>query len=618
MELNEHSEMAVNNDQSTTSGNGENTLQPTDMATEATSDTLAVEEQPEEIDVTTLNRAQLSAYFKKLVTNFKANRIQSLVEPIKAQFEKLTHGETATLKAKFLADGGTDEDFKRQEDEHDIEFKQTYQSYKAARHTEHQHEEQEREDNLEKKALIIEKLRLISEAPDIVEDLYDQFHTLQKEWKEIGMVPGAQVQNLYASYNLYVDQIYAYLKINRELRELDLKKNYDAKEALCQAAEQLANEPLAKKAFAELQTLHEQWREIGPVAKALREEIWDRFRAATVVVNTKFHNYCDERQERSVKNYEGKLALIKQVSDISSSKLSTPKEWDEAGKQIVELQAKWKEIGFVPKMYNTQVFEDFRKVCNDFFENKRQFFKNYKSSQSANLEAKTLLCMQAETLMDNTDWKKTADTLIQIQKKWKEIGPVPMSQADEIWKRFRKACDTFFNKKAEHFGAVEGTQEENLKKKQEIIEELKSIEMPEDIDARIVKIQELQKRWNSIGYVPIKSKEPITQEYGKLINELYDKMDIDELDKNIQRFKSRVDSLKSEGNDKLINERNKLISKLKQIESDITTWENNIGFFAKSKKSDSLIADFNHKIATAKQNIVMMNKKLDMIDELLK
>lgn len=619
MELNEHEGLAAENNLPQTSETGTN-VNASEITTEA-NDADAQEETPEieAPDVAEMSRTELAGHLKRLTDNYRAAQIKNWVDAAHRQFRKLTTELAEQQKADFVAQGGVAEDFARHDDEYDTMVDEAMHKYKEMKLNESKELEREQLQNFDKKNRIIERLRELAANQESGSDIYDEFHELIREWKSIGKVPAAKFHDMQAQYTQLNDKIFDYFKINRELRTLDLKKNLEAKTELCEEAERLIDEPLISKAFSQVQDLHKRWREIGMVSKEEREKIWARFKAATSAVSEKFYAFRSERNAQMTNNLEIKKQLIEKLRELTGQTLTQAREFEETSNKVMAVQEEWRKTGPAPKSVNDKIYAEFRQICDAFFDQKRLFFKSLKVKQSENLKAKEQLCEAAEALQDSTDWKKTTDELINLQKKWKKVGSVSHQASEVMWKRFRSACDKFFDRKAEHFGTVESEFENNLEAKQALIEELKTTILPDDNEQRIAFVQDIQRRWNAIGFVPIKKKADLQQEYRTLINNIYDKLNLDGMNKNIQIFRSKAEAMKeeSDGHNKLITERNRLINKIKQVEQDISQLENNMGFFAKSKKSDSLIADLKHKVETAKNNIVLMNKKLDVIDELL-
>lgn len=539
------------------------------------------------------------------------------IENIRAEFYKKHKQEVDQLRAQHEAAGEHAEAFASTPDPLEQKLKEIYQEYKNKKHQHHIQQEREKDSNYEQKLAIIEGIKDLVNRQESLNNTFNEFKELQQKWHETGPVPQDKVRDLYENYNLSIENFYGYIKINKELRDLDLKKNLEAKVDLCEKAEKLVLETSIIKAFQTLQKYHELWREIGPVPREKKDEIWERFKEATTLINKKHQEYFESMKEQLTKNLEAKTELCEKAEALLKEALETPKDWENKSNELIELQNIWKTIGFAPKKENTLIYERFRTGCDDFFNAKREFFKHYKSDQINNLQLKTELCMQAESMKESSDWKKTTDEFIKIQKKWKDIGPVPRKHSDAIWKRFRSACDYFFEQKSKFFSHIDESQEENLTKKKALIEELKQYQNSEDSELNFKTLQDFQHRWNEIGHVPIADKETINQEFRSLINAHFDSLNMDEFNKNIQKFRNKLENYRSEtsAQERINVERNKIINKIKQLETDITLWENNIGFFAKSKKSDALIRDFTHKIESSRKNIELLNKKLDMIDE---
>ena len=433
----------------------------------------------------------------------------------------------------------------------------------------------------------------------------------------MGVVPQSSLKDLWEQYHHVVEVFYDYIKINKELRDLDLKKNLESKVALCEKTEELLLEPNPVNAFRLLQDYHNQWREIGPVPQESKNEIWDRFKEATSQINKRHHEYFENQKDDQRKNLEAKLALCEEVEAINVLEIKNFRDFDEKADKVVELQKMWRTIGFAPKKQNNKVYQRFRDACDAFFEKKRGFYADNKETQVNNLQLKTDLCVQAEALQESTDWKNTSDALIRLQKEWKAIGPVPRKQSEKTWKRFRKACDNFFNRKAEHFAKQDTSFEDNLNAKLAIIEELEKFEPGSDVHAAFEYLKELQKKWTDIGFVPFNMKEEVTNRYRNALNKEFDKLKIGEEDRNILKYKTKLESLKSnpKSSRKVHNEREKFFTKIKQLEGDIVLWENNIGFFAKSANADTMIREVKDKIESAKKMIKTLEEKVRMIDQ---
>jgi hypothetical protein len=578
----------------------------------------AEKNHPEEVDYSTLSREELLKHYHKLMNEFPASAIKGHVEAIRKEFERKSAAELTRMREEFIASGEPAEAFTPPHDDLSDAMQEAIQAFRKKRDEERAQIEEEKKKNLAAKYEVIEGIKDLVNRQESLHHTFDEFRALQQRWREIGPVPQKEVHDMWENYHLHVENFYNYIKINKELRDLDLKKNYEAKLGLCEKAEKLLLEPSIVKAFKTLQKYHDQWREIGPVPKEKKEELWERFREATVKINQKHQEYFENLKEEQQKNLEAKKELCEKVEAILEKDLKSPKEWENHSKTIIEIQRLWKTIGFAPKKDNQEIYLRFRAACDRFFDAKREYFRRYKEEQQNNLQLKNELVQQAEALKDSTDWKNTTEELIRIQKRWKEIGPVPRKHSDAIWKKFRGACDHFFNRKAEFFSKKDEAQEQNLKLKEELIEELRQYEPGKNNEESFRVLQDFQRRWSEIGFVPIKEKDRVNQEFRNLINARFDHLNMDETTKALQKFRNKLENWKLEGQfeDRINQERNKIIGKLKQLENDIILWENNIGFFTKSKNSEALVRDFKNKIENGKRNITLLNKKLDLIEEM--
>ncbi len=611
-----------NQAENTTASNTPENEVPTPIEETTQEDTHPADEtqeanQPEleEVDHIMLSTEELVKRLKQVLKGFSVEHIKEEVEAIKSAFYKKHSAEVEDLKRKFIESGELEENFEAPVDPLEVELKAYLKEFKERRAEFNKRLEDEKSANLQAKLDVIEGIKELINGQESLNETFQHFRELQEKWRNIGTIPQNRVHDLWETYNHTIENFYSYIKINKELRDLDLKKNKEAKIELCEKAEKLLLEPTIVKAFKTLQKYHEQWREIGPVPREEKEELWQRFKEATSKINKRHQEYFEGLKEQLQKNLEAKTELCEKAETLSKLELHSPKEWEAKSKELIELQTIWKTIGFAPKKDNNRIYDRFRSACDSFFNNKREFFKTYKSEQSENLQLKTELCIQAESMKDSSDWKRATDEFIRIQKKWKEIGPVPRKQSDAIWKRFRTACDAFFEHKKEFFSHKDESQEENLKLKEALIEEVKGFTPSEDSDDNFQKLQDYQHRWNEIGHVPIKDKDRVNQEFRNQINQYFDNLNLNEFEKNVEKFRNKIENYKTEhADDRLTQERNKIINKLKQLENDITVWENNIGFFAKSKKSDALVRDFQHKIETGRRNIKLLNKKLDMLE----
>lgn len=602
----------------------ENTAPSGEQASDeqATKKVEATEEEeavPAQEDYSHLDRENLVAKFRQLLKEQPISDLKPAVDALRKVFDKASEEIENKAKAAFVASGEPEELFVHQPDNLQKEFSALLFEYRSKRDSERQSQEHEKEKNLAAKYEVIEGIKDLLNRQESLNETFQEFRDLQQRWRDIGPVPQGKLHDLWETFHLHVENFYNYIKINNELRDLDLKKNYEEKVALCEKAEELLLEESPVKAFKALQKLHDQWREVGPVPREKKEELWERFKAATGKINQRQQEHFEALKNQLKKNLEAKIELCEKAEALLAEELHSPREWEEKSKQLIDLQQIWKTIGFAPKKDNNLVYERFRKACDSFFNSKREFFKSYKNEQQNNLQLKTELCIQAEAMKESNDWKKTTDEYIRIQKKWKEIGPVPRKQSDIVWKRFREACDYFFNRKKDFFSHIDEEQDKNLEAKEALIAELTAFEVKEDNEKNFEILQNFQRRWSDIGFVPLKEKERINQEFRNLINQKFDHLNLDEVNKNLQKFRNKLENWKAENQfaEKIGQERNRIMLKLKQLENDLVVWENNIGFFAKSKNSDALVRDFQHKIENGKRNMELLNKKLDLIDEML-
>jgi len=569
------------------------------------------------VDYSGFSKNELVETLALIIENRPASEIRDDVERIKALFYKKLKGETEERKTRFLEEGGKIEDYKVWVDPLDYRVKELLEKYREKKNDFSRVQEAEKYENLKKKYDIIDKIKDLVNREESINKTFHDFRTLQNEWHSIGVVPQASLKDLWENYHHSVEVFYDYIKINKELRDLDLRKNLELKVQLCEKAEELMLEPNPVNAFRLLQDFHNNWREIGPVPQESKNEIWERFKEATSQINKRHHEYFEKQKDDQRKNLEAKLALCEEVEAINLLEIKSFRDFDERADKIVSLQKMWRTIGFAPKKQNNKVYQRFREACDAFFEKKRTFYADNKETQLNNLQLKTELCIQAESLQESTDWKATSDALIRLQREWKEIGPVPRKQSEKTWKRFRKACDRFFNRKAEFFANLDTSYEDNLKAKTALIEELEKFDPGTDVHVAFERLKEIQRKWTEIGFVPFNKKEEITNRYRNALNKEFDKLKIADEDKSILKYRTKLDSMKTnpKASRKVRNERDKFFTKIKQLESDIVLWENNIGFFAKSANADTMIREVREKIDSAKKMIKTLEEKVRMIDQ---
>ncbi len=550
----------------------------------------------------------------KEINEDACNADKQEIDSLKQNFYKLHKAEQETARKAFIEQGGKAEDFTPATDPLEAEFKQVMSAIKEKRNALTAAQEQEKEENLVKKLAILDKMKEFTESPEDSGKRYNEFKQLQQEWNDIKQVPAAKVNELWKSYQLYTEKFYDMLKLNNEFREYDFKKNLEAKEHLCEAAEKLATEPDVVSAFHQLQKLHQEFRGIGPVAKELRESIWARFKAASTIVNRRHQQHFEELKEKEQHNLDQKTVICEIVESMEYDTFKTFADWEDKTQEILALQAKWKTIGYAPQKMNVKIFERFRAACDEFFRRKAAFFKSIKESMAENLEKKKALCEKAESLKDSTDWKETAEILTKLQKEWKTIGPVAKKHSDAVWKRFISACDYFFEQKNKATSSQRSIESENQTKKEAVINQLKALDESGTTDeATADKTRALMKEWNSIGFVPFKEKDRLYKEYHTVVDRLFDKLHLSATEKKLNNFKS---GLSKEGN--LYRDREKLVRTYEGLKNDIQTYENNLGFLnSSSKKGNSLVTEINRKIERLKADMQLVLKKIEAIDDTL-
>ena len=572
----------------------------------------------ERVDYSKYTQIELVNALRDLLENGDDAEIKTDIEVIKSVFYKQKNENIEQARVAFIEAGGMEEEFVPEEDFYENDIRELLKKYGQVRKDHNKQLDSEKEDNLKRKFEIIEKIKGLINNEESINRTFNEFRDLQREWREIGLVPQSKMKNLWDTYHFHVENFYDYIKINRELRDLDLRKNLEIKINLCESAEELLVEPSILKAFNTLQKYHEQWREIGPVPRDNKDDVWERFKHITSIINKKHQEFFESKKTDQKKNYDAKVALCEKVEEICNTEIINYKDWDVQSKELVELQKLWRTVGFAPKKDNNKIYDRFRTACDTFFNKKRDFYSKNKEVQQHNLQQKIDLCIQAEALRDNTDWRKATQDFINIQKKWKEIGPIPRKHSDIIWKRFRAACDFFFDKKSEHFSDVDTEQIDNLKLKEDIITELENFKPTGDVNENLRLLKDIQRRWTEIGHVPFKKKDAVQNKFREEISKLFDQLSINEDKRNMLKFKTKMSTFSesSRGQSKMRMEREKYMSKLKQLENDLVLLDNNIGFFAKSKNADALIEDVKRKIEDTRQSIETLKEKIRVIDNM--
>lgn len=536
------------------------------------------------------------------------------VDHLKTAFYKLLFAEREADQKTFIENGGDPEAYVMKTDDSEEQFKAEMGLIKEKRAKAFQQQEEEKKANLQRKQQIIEKIKMMSTSPEEANKSYNDFKALQQEWKDIKAVPAEKANELWRNYQLYVEQYYDLLNLNRELREYDFKKNLEQKTLLCEAAEKLADEPDAVSAFHQLQELHQQYREIGPVAKELREQIWARFKAASTVINKRHQQHFEELRAKEEENLTRKTALCEKVEAIAKEENKNATDWENHTKQIIDIQTEWKTIGFAPQKMNVKIFDRFRAACDDFFGRKAEFFKTLKEKFAENTKKKKEMVEQAKALMDSTDWKATSDKLIKLQKEWKTTGMVPKKVGDQLWAEFVAACNKFFEARNAATAGTRNEEQQNLDRKKEIIAKLKEL-LDSTADNVQATLQQLIDEYGKIGHVPFKEKDKLFKEYHKVVDALYKQLNISASKQRLDNFKSSIKSMAKQGEEMLDNERGRLMRRYEQLKSEITTYENNLGFLnASSKKGNSLIDEMNRKVNKLKDDLELIRQKIKAID----
>ena len=536
------------------------------------------------------------------------------VEYLKTTFYKLHFAEREADMKAYIEAGGDPDTYKVTPDEDENTFKAEMSVIKEKRAKLFLEQEKEKQENLKKKLDIIEKIKAMATSPEEANKSYQDFKKLQQEWKEIKLVPAEKANELWRNYQLYVEQYYDLLKLNNEAREYDFKKNLEIKTHLCEAAEKLADENDVISAFHQLQKLHQEYRETGPVAKELREEICARFKAASTVINKRHQQHFEELRSKEEENLTKKTALCEKVEEIAKEEIKNAGDWDKKTKEIIAIQAEWKTIGFAPQKMNVKIFERFRAACDDFFGRKADYFKELKQKFAENAEKKKALVEQAQALQDSTDWKATSDKLVALQKEWKTIGMVPKKLGDKLWSDFLTACNHFFDARNNANAGTRTEERANLEKKRDIISQLKALadNAEEDIQE---KVRELVDQYNAVGHVPFKEKDNVYKEYHDILDRLYKELNITTARRRLDKFRSNLKNVAEKGADALDNERSRLMRRYEQLKQEVQTYENNIGFLnASSKKGNSLIDEMNRKVQKLKDDMNLVREKIKAID----
>lgn len=564
-----------------------------------------------------LNKLQLVELLEETVTDADISVIKAKVAAIKVKFLKLNKEDIEQELAQFLSDGGNRDEYAHADDPLEVRFKAAFNTYKENKAHFNELLEKKKSENLREKQSILEELKHLISSEETLKKTYDEFKILQDKWKSIGQVPAAEITNLWNNYHFLVEKFFDKVKINKELRDLDLKKNLEAKIEICERAEELLLESSIIKSFKMLQKLHDDWKEIGPAPQDKKDEIWERFKNATDKINLIRREHYNKVQEEQQHNYDAKVALCEKMEELTVETAETINDWNAKSDLVSEYFNVWRSLGQAPKKLNDEIWSRFKTAMDAFFESKKEFFSKIKDQQLENYNRKLDLCAQAEALKDSSEWRKTTDQLKQLQEEWKKIGPVPKKNSDKVWKRFRAACDAFFVRKAEFFGSIRDVESENLNQKKELITQIAAFEVSKDKHANLEALRGFQRRWMEIGHVPIKMKDQLQGQYRKAIDALFDKMKITEVEMNTTEYRGMVEGMKDEpeSQDRIRRERFGLTNKIAKLRDEINLWENNIGFFANSKNAEIMKAEYEKKINQAKNDLKLLEAKLKILKD---
>ena len=591
-----------------------------EVTPENTAAEVEVTETVEEATANAVGKSSKEEILEKLtgLVNAAAEATRNEVESLKQAFYKIHRAEVEELKKAFLENEGEEKDFVAPEDEDENKLKELLTVYKEKRAAILAEEDRVKAANYALKLQLIDQLKTLTESQDDFNKLYNDFKDIQQRWKEVKAVPQEHANELWKNYQTYSERFYDIIKINNQFRDYDFKKNLEMKTALCETVEKLQTEPDVVSAFHQLQKLHQQWREIGPVAKELREELWARFKAASTVINKRHQEHFESLKSKEQENLIAKTAICEEIEGIDFDALKTFKDWEEKNKVVIALQEKWKTIGFAPKKSNVKIFERFRAACDVYFNKKSAFYKGIKEDMEKNLELKKALCEKAEALKGSTEWKSTTEKMIALQKEWKTIGSVARKHSDAVWKRFISACDYFFEQKNKNVSSQKNVEQTNLAAKKELIEKIKNLDETLGADDAMVELKAMMAGWNAIGHVPFKEKDKIYKEYHEAVDSQFDRLKIDHSDRKMQSFRSNLSDMAGgeRGKGKLYGEREKLMRMFERMKNELQTYENNIGFLSiSSKGGGGLVKEMERKIEKLKDEMALIVKKIDAIDE---
>ena len=592
-----------------------------EKAIESVGEPVEVEEKPQDNAAETVHKLSKEEIIERLkeLSDDLESVSRTDIDLLKQAFYKQYNAEQEAAKKLFVENGGAEDDFIPQPNEQEEAFKNVMTIIKEKRNALAKELDEQKEMNYQVKLSIIEEVKELLESPEDANKNYNEFKRLQQQWNEVRLIPQGKSNELWKNYQLYVEKFYDLLKLNNEFREYDFKKNLEIKQRLCEAVEKLAEEPDVVSAFHQLQTLHQEFRDTGPVAKELRDEIWNRFKTASSVINKRHQQHFESIKEAEQHNLDQKIVICEIVESIDYSELTNNTQWNNKTQEVIALQAKWKTIGFAPQKQNVKVFERFRTACDTFFRSKAEYYKAAKENLMANLEKKRALCEQAMALKESTDWKNTADKFVKLQKEWKSIGAVPKKHADSIWKQFIGACDFFFAEKAKATSSQRSVEQTNLEQKQAIIEQLTALQEDTDAEKAAKQVRNLMKEWNKIGHVPYKDKDKLYKQYHTLVDKLFEQFNTTASNKKLNSFKSSISNIQEGSPQALYKEREKLVRTCENLKAELQTYENNLGFLtASSKKGNSLLTELNRKVEKLKADIQLIKEKIKVLDESIK
>ncbi|MDP3462578.1 MAG: DUF349 domain-containing protein [Bacteroidales bacterium] len=564
-----------------------------------------------------LNKLQLVELLEETVLDADVAVIKAKVAAIKVRFLKLNKDDIDAELEKFILDGGNKEEYSHTDEPLEIRFKAAFNKYKENKAHHNELLERKKVENLREKSALLDELKMLISSEETLKKTYDEFKILQDKWKSIGQVPAGEITNLWNNYHFLVEKFFDKVKINKELRDLDLKKNLEAKIELCERAEELLLEPSVIKSFKMLQKFHDDWKEIGPVPQDKKDEIWERFKNATDKINLIRREHYSKIQEEQQHHYEAKIALCEKMEEIAAESSEGISDWNAKSDQVSELFKVWRSVGQAPKKLNDDIWNRFKTSMDVFFDNKKEFFGKIKDQQLENYNLKLDLCAQAEALKDSDEWRKATDQFKMLQEEWKKIGPVPRKNSEKVWKRFRSACDTFFSRKSEFFNSIRDVESDNLKLKKDLITMIQDFTISKEKQTNLDALKTFQRPWMEIGHVPMKVKDQLQVQYRKAIDSLFEKMKLTELEMTATEYKGMIEGMRDEpeSQERIRRERFMLTNKVAKLREEINLWENNIGFFASSKNADLMKAEYEKKINKAKVDLKVLEAKIKILKD---